>query len=217
MSLSRCVRSVVVLLALALCVSLASAQGWEPYEFTASERYVYKMLTYVEDGYEDEDWTIPRFVAKERIVEIDVRQTGRADEYGDPIFEVTTRVTREVPRSELAGIGADLFFGTVITDVGLVVNPFHFFMLQLFFEETEWEIGERVNIFGMGRVAITGQETLGGRTGYVVQLETGGAAERTVTGVWVVDLELAMPIGIRTYDDGGNLQSEVLLQEYQRY
>lgn len=207
----------MVLLTVAMVGAAVSAQGWQPYAFEVSESYQFRVVTYEQDGYEDDDWTIPRMVPKVMNYEFAVRATGDVNEYDEPLFQVSTTHTQVMPQSsiaESAGFGG--FGGQAFLDFGVMMNPFVFMFIQPFFEETEWEVGERMSILGFGRVSISGEETLAGRKGYVIQLETGDAGSRVVTGEWIIDPDLAMPIGVRNYDDQGTLTSEVILEAYQR-
>lgn len=209
-------RPVVVLLLLLAVLGVASAQGWKPYDFHQDERYEFRIVKYEQDGWEDDAWSIPRIVARESGYTVEIRRTDMENEYGEPIFEVkaitTTRLAQEDLGNQISG--GMLGYNTYV-DFTNVLNPFYFLFLADFFIETEWEVGERMSLLGLGRVSIVAEESMGGRSGFVLRLESGDAGSRTIAAEWIIDPELAMPIGARSYSDG-EVRAELILDAYQR-
>lgn len=206
-------RWIVVMLLVCAWASVASGQAWKPYQFSQEERYEFAVVTYERDGYEDDDWTIPRMVGTESRYAVDIRGTGETSADGEPLFDVGVTTERRVVQSEIGDVAGVTLSSFSNMSFAMLSNPFMFIFLESFFEEVEFEVGERMSIFGIGRASIVGMESHGGREGFVVQLETGSAGERELAGEWVIDPDLAMPIAVRVYDNGV-LKSEYSLVAY---
>lgn len=199
----RALAWMVALMALFLGSS-ALAKTWQPEFSETGERF-----EFVTTGPEGE---VTRYV-------LEIRATGETSPDGEPLFLVSTTNTNTVTRSALDdSAGASMGMGLNLLSLGAggLTNPMVMMFLMPFFADAELEVGERMSLMGMGRVSVTGMETVAGREGFVVELEMGQGDERELTAVLVIDPELALPLVNRYYEDG-ELSSEMTLERYERY
>lgn len=183
-------RTLLVTLVLALAAT-ALAQKWSPYELKGPAYF--------------------RFVSSERggpelTNSIDVRPSAHVDEYGEPLFEVTT--TRTSYQSLDSALAGDL--------MGLASGFTSMYLMMLIPAMADMDMvpGEKMSLFGAGRVTVLGTETHAGRTGHHLLMETKDSSDAyEPMAEWVIDFELPLPLVTRLYDDG-ELVSEERLVEY---
>jgi|FLYL01.1.fsa_nt_gi hypothetical protein len=191
-------RPYLIALLACLAFALAHAQSWEPYAFKGDERFEY-LIHGSDQG--------------EVVYILDIRREG--DEGGEARYRVSYTTESVVTASQL---GADMAFGGAF-GMGLnmaILNPMYMMFMGPMFADLDWEVGERMSLMGMGRITITGKETVAGREGFVVQFESGQGDERELAAEWVIDPEVALPLRSRTYERG-EVVTEAVLRSYQRY
>jgi hypothetical protein len=181
-----------------LAFALAHAQAWEPYAFQGDERFEYVIHGSGQD---------------EVIYILDIRREG--EENGEARYRVSYTTESVVTASQL---GADMAFGGAFgMSLNMaILNPMYMMFMGPMFGDLEWEVGERLSLFGMGRMTITGTETVAGHEGFVVQFESGQGDERELAAEWVINPEIALPLRSRTYERG-EVAMEAVLRSYQRY
>lgn len=134
-------------------------------------------------------------------------------ESGDPLFDVTTSQRRLQSSSDFEyELGIGMLFSPMMFTFG---NPFEYGFLVMGLQELEPEVGERTNIFGMGRVIIVDEAAIAGRSGFVVHFEQGEAGNRRLSLEWIVDEELPFPLQSTQYDDQGRVVQKATLVKYE--
>ena len=183
-----------------------SAQGWTPFEFESGGLFEFHVQKF-EYAYWDDTVT-----KEEYFHTIDVRETGAETEDGERLFDVT-RSTRRLQTAE--ALKESVSFGSFsFEDSFSFGNPFVFGTLLYALEEMDFEVGERMNLLGMGRVSIVEEVTVAGRRGLLVQLEQGEAGNRRPAMEWVIDRKLPIPITVREYDEEGRVTLLTTLVKY---
>lgn len=190
-----------------VCGAVASAQVWKPFELSVGERYEYVIREM------EHDWD-GNVTVKQHLYTVEVRPTGDVDEDGEPMYDVMIATTRPMAGNNVADV---LLWGGMMDGMTFTFgNPFELMFLLPAFQDIEMEVGERTNIFGFGRVIVTEEVTVAGRKAVVVAQEQGEAGNRTKTAEWIVDSDLALPVGVRTFDSEGQLKQETMLEKYER-
>jgi hypothetical protein len=192
------IRPYPIALLVCFAFALTCAQAWEPYAFQGDERFEYVIY-----GSEQ----------NEVVYVLDIRREG--EEGGEARYRVSYTTESVVTASQL---GADMAFGGAFGfSLNMaILNPMYMMFMGPMFADLEWEVGERMSLFGLGRMTITGMETVAGREGFVVQFESGQGDERELAAEWVIDPEIALPLRSRTYERG-EVVMEAVLRSYQRY
>lgn len=202
---------VVATLAAAILLTLvavpsASAQIWEPFQFIKGGYFEFKIEQY-EYSWDDSVWT------QESFITFHLRETDMESESGDPLFDVTTSQRRLQSSSDFEyELGIGMLFSPMMFTFG---NPFEYGFLVMGLQELEPEVGERTNIFGMGRVIIVDEAAIAGRSGFVVHFEQGEAGNRRLSLEWIVDEELPFPLQSTQYDDQGRVVQKATLVKYE--
>ncbi len=162
---------------LAVSVTLAAttprAQGtkWKPFQFRGNERYDFKLV--VDDG----------GTPKETGFGLDIRTKS------DEAFDITWSIKSTLKKDELNE--QTLLVGWAnAAPAWAIMNP----MYAMFVNDLELKEGEKMSLFGSGTVKVTGQETVGGRTGFVCQFFQNMGDKEQLTWEWTVDPDLALPI-----------------------
>jgi hypothetical protein len=176
---------------------IVSAEEWQPYQFKGDERFEYRII-----WEEDEERT-------EAIYVMDIRGTGEEDEEGEEIFEVSYTTKGRLSEHELGEQAAFGLWGVYgISLPMLFLNP----MYGVFFGQMDLKVGEKMSLFGMGFIEVTGEAEVGGREGFVCQL----FQEDELTTEWTIDPDLAMPIRSKLYE-GESIQYQIELIQYTEY
>jgi hypothetical protein len=183
-------------------LAAAWAQSWEPYAFQGNERFEYGITG---SGQED------------IVYILNIRETGETSADGEALYEVSYTTQSVIAESQLGmdtafGLGGGLGFTMGMA----IMSPMFMAFMGPMVADLEWEVGERLSLLGMGRVTITGTETIAGREGYVVQFEAGSGDDRELSAEWVIDPELALPLRSRTYE-GGEVSLEAVLLSYETH
>jgi hypothetical protein len=156
------------------------AKKWKPYQFQGDERYEYKIIT------NDQRGKPPKEIG----YILDIRKKGED-------FEVTWSTRSAVTKKELnqnALMGG--FAG--MSPALIIMNP----MSQMFMDQLDLKVGEKMSFFGAAMVKVTAEEKVGNRTGLTCQLFDKKKDEEVLTWEWTVDVELALPIKSVTYEQG---------------
>lgn len=176
---------------------IASAKQWQPYQFKGDERYEYKIT-----WEEDEEKT-------EAIYIMDIKRSGEKNEEGKEILEVSYTTKGKLSEDELGEQAAFGLWGVYgISLPMLFLNP----MYGVFFGQMDLKAGEKMSLFGMGVIKVTGKAEVGGREGFVCQL----FQEDELMTEWTIDPDLAMPIQSKLYEDG-RPQHQIELMKYTEY
>jgi len=173
---------------------MVSAKEWQPYQFKGDERFEYRII-----WEEDEERT-------EAVYIMDIKRSGEKDEEGEEIFEVSYTTKGTLSEHELGEQAAFGLWGVYgISLPMLFLNP----MYGVFFGQMDLKVGEKMSLFGMGFIQVTGKTEVGGREGFVCQL----FQEDELTTEWTIDPDLAMPIQSKLYE-GETIQYQIELIEY---
>lgn len=177
----------------ALLIGSASAQSWTPYELTGPAYF--KFATH-EVG------------APETFYSVDIRNSSEVDEDGEQLYEVTTtRTSYQTLDNALMG---DAFFTGLMTGF----TSMYLMMLLPAMSDLDMVPGEKMSLFGMGRVTVLGTQEHGGRSGHHLLFETKNSDDEYERAMeWVIDMDLPLPIATRFYEDG-ELTREERLVEY---
>ncbi|HVR83764.1 MAG TPA: hypothetical protein VMU54_05585 [Planctomycetota bacterium] len=154
---------------------------WKPYQFQGDERYEYKIVM------NDQKGKPPKEIG----YVLDIRKKG--DD-----FEVTWSTKSGVSKKEMNQNNLFGAFGAGISPAWIIMNP----MSQMFVDQLDLKVGEKMSFFGAATVKVTAEEKVGNRTGLTCQLIEKKKEEEVVTWEWTVDVELALPIKSVTYDQG---------------
>lgn len=198
---------VVAMMVIAACARTAPAQVWSPFVFEGNQRYEYQVRTY------EYDYDQSPLETREYAYILEIRDLNSLSADGEPLYEVTTATRGPKTASQLAeelqwgGLAALLSGGFMLG------NPFEFQMLQ----QLDFEVGERLSLFGMGRLVVVEEVAVAGRQGLLVRYEAGDASDRRLTSEWIVDPRLPLPLAVRTYLEDGMLGSETTLQKHERF
>lgn len=185
-----------------------TAQAWNAFEFKSSGRYEYHVQTF-EYFY----WDDASELKSEYYYTITVRKTNDESPEGEPILDVTTASRRPLTDSELRDM---LNFGVfAFEDSFMFGGPFEFSIVLNALPDMEFEVGERMSMFGMGRISIVKEETIAGRKGLLVRYEMGDASDRWTSLEWVIDDKLPLPLAVRQYDEQGRLTLNTTLVKYE--
>lgn len=187
--------------------AVVSAQVWKPFEFSVAERYEFEVQTmeYSWDGH---------MLSRQFSYTLGVRPSGNFDANGDELFHVFIGTERAMAGEKLS---EHVSWGGMMDGFTFVFgNPLESMMILAVFDDIELEVGERTNIFGFGRVIVTEEVLIAGRKAVVVVQEQGEAGNRTKTAEWIVDGDLAVPVGVRTFDSEGRVTQETMLVKYER-
>lgn len=197
--------SIGVVLVLA---SAVAAQGWTPFNVEEPGRYEFQVERYEYVYWEETAKVLESFHT------LDIRGTGQMTEDGQPIFDVTTSMRRNQSLEELQ---ASVSMGAFSMDSAFTFgNPFMLTAIVMATRDLDFEVGERLSLFGVGRVSVVDEATIAGRKGVVVQFEQGEAGDRRLFMEWVVDRSLPFPLRVREYDQEGNLVLQTTLVRYER-
>jgi hypothetical protein len=170
---------------------------WQPYQFGGNERFVYR-ISWSDNG----EMTVVEY-------EMATKGTGEKGAGGEEIFEVSYTTRGKIAKSDLneqAAFGLLGMYG--ISLPMLFLNP----MYGAFFGEIEFEVGEKMSLFGMGVIKVTDKVKVAGRDGYVCQL----FAEDELQTEWTIDPKLPLPLWSKIYEDG-EIQHEIELLKYEKY
>lgn len=174
------------------------AQNWTPYQFKGNEHYEFK-IAWLQDE------------KKEVLYIMEMKDTGKKDENGEEILDVSFTVKGQMNKAEF-GEGS---LESIIDMHGLSLNIILFNPTYKFlFSEIELKEGEKTNFAGMGVVKISGKEKIAGREGLVCQfLQKDDADKEQVTVEWVIDPAIGFPLRTKTFENG-ELQSQCELVKY---
>lgn len=188
--------------ALALCFLTASqssyAQKWTPYQLKGNEHYEYK-ISWLQDEKKEIGYTI------------DLKDTGKKDENGEEVLDVSYSVKGQMKKSEFNDGSMASLIDLHGLSLGLIIfNP----MYQFIFSELELKEGEKTNFAGMGVVKVGGKEKIAGREGLLCQFfQKDDAGKEQLMVEWVIDPTLSLPLRTKTYAES-ELQSQCELTKF---
>src|SRR5687767_14274380 len=179
----------------ALTSPTTSSQGqgarWKPYQFKGDERYEYKLT--IDDG--SGERKVSGFL-------LEVRNKSEED------FEVTWSIRSDVKKDEMNEQSVLASWASTVPAAAIMTPVF-----GMFANDLELKVGEKLSVMGAGTVKVTGQETVGGRTGFICQFSSkpdGG--DEVLTWEWTVDPALALPIKSIVYEGGRETSRTELLK-----
>lgn len=173
------------------------AKQWQPYQFKGDEKYEYKIIWENDEG------------KNEAIYIMEIKRSGDKNEEGKEIFEVAYTTKGKLSEDELGEQAAFGLWGMYgISLPMLFLNP----MYGVFFGQLDLKVGEKMSLYGMGVIKITGKEKVAGREGFVCQL----FQEDELRTEWTVDPDLAMPLRSKIYEEG-KIEHQIELIEYTKY
>ena len=188
----RGITVVLVILAVALsaCSFDSFGEKWSPFEFKGNELYRYR----VQWGDKEQESAIYSLRIEENSA-------------GNYTVKYSTEV--EVKPSQL---GSDVAFGyweSYGPSLQLMfLNP----MYDMFFDQLELKVGEKMSYYGQGLMKVTGKEKVAGHLGYVCRLLN---ADEEFISEWVVDPALALPLR-STHSEMSGGEGEILMLDYKR-
>ena len=177
-----------------------AAQGWKPWQFGTNEHYEFTI----------HDHTNPE--AKPVGVVLDLRPAG-ASEGGEELVTVSYTTATDVPASELGPQTA--FGGAAGMGMGLglmLINP----MIVAFMDQVTLEVGEKMALFGAGRIEVTAREEIAGVEGFVCRYLGPKEQGEPLLGEWVVHPDVAIPLRSVTYDAQGKKAQEIVMTRFQK-
>lgn len=125
----------------------------------------------------------------------------------------STSERRRIPESKLYEV---LSFGTfAFSSLPAFGTPFQLVMIAQSLSEMDLEVGERMNLFGMGRISVVEEQVVAGRRGVLIRFEVGDASDRRLSAEWVIDTRLPLPLAVREYDDEGRMTLQSVLTRYE--
>lgn len=181
------------LASLTFAARLAQAT-WEPWKFSKNETYEIRLTNLESD---DEPLTIV----------LDISPGASPDTV---VVSHTTRVT--MPASDL---GPNTAFGGLAMGMApslVILNP----LVATFMNQVELEVGTKTALMGMGKIEVTGKETIAGREGFVCKMFGPKQQDSPLQFEWVVDPELALPLRSVTYDQGKKTMEAELVRYEKR-
>ena len=184
---------------LLLFVSSLSAQKWEPYNFKGNESYTFKILSM--DGNEKMEATYG----------MDIKETGKTNDEGEKLYEITSTSVGNIPENELGAQTAFGFWGAYGVSLSMAfLNP----MYSMFITQMDLKVGEQMSFYGAGKAKVTGKETLAGRDGYIVEIyQSGDDGNDIKVNQMTIDPDVAFPLKSIMYD-GGEEISRIELIKY---
>lgn len=190
-----------------LCAPLAFAflppQTWKPWQFQGDELYEMRVVNHSGRGDAPDAMTIVLDIAP-------TEETGPGGEEQVTV-SYTTRVA--MPKSDLGA--QTVFAGAAGLGMGpafLIMNP----MMTGFMDQVELAVGEKMALFGMGRIEVTGKEEIAGLEGFVCEMFGPKEQDEPLQFEWVVHPDLAVPLRSVTYDRGKKTFEVELLRHERR-
>ena len=200
-------RRILVLSAAICCLgagaaALAVREGWKPWQFGTNELYELRMI----------DHSTPDSRPMGLVLDITPAEArGGAEQV---TVSYTTKV--EMPASELGpetAFGGALGAGFGMGPAMLLMNP----MITAFMGEMNLAVGEKMAMFGMGRIEITGKQEIAGMEGFVCKFFGPKEQNEPLQFEWVLHPDLALPLESITYDSEGNKTWEIQLVRYEKH
>lgn len=179
----------------------AVEDGWKLWQFGENERYELMMTDYSSGDAKPVGMILDLSPAKEPAAD------------GERQVNVSYTTTTAVPLSEL---GPETAFGGA---AGFGMGPAMMLMMNPmvgFMDQMTLAVGEKMALFGAGRIEITGKEKLAGIEGFVCKFFGPKQEDEPLQFEWVVNPDLAMPLRSVTYDGEGNKTWEIVLQKYEK-
>lgn len=180
-------------------IQTAHSGKWEPYKFRGNEKYEYRIF-YNQSG--------KKVTAH---FGLEIRKTGKTDENGQPLFEVTYTTRGTLPADKLGPEAAFGLWGVYgISLPILVLNPAYSF----FFSQMELAVGEKMSFYGAGLVKVTGRQSIAGVNAYVCELYQ--QENKKMAEYWI-DPDLALPAKSIVWNEDGAVQFEMELTHYSSF
>ena len=194
-------------LSTALCTLVAGSaalvvrEGWKPWQFGKNELYELRMIDHSSAD------------ARPLGLELDIRPA----EARDGAEQVTVRYATEVviPAAELGpetAFGGALGAGFGMGPAMLLMNP----MITGFMGDMNLAVGEKMSLFGLGRIEITGKKEIAGVEGFACKFFGPKEQNEPLQYEWVLNPDLAMPLESITYDSEGKKTWEIQLVRYEK-
>jgi hypothetical protein len=191
----------MVIVSIAGAASASAQAKWEPYKFKGNERFEFKILMPQEEK------------AKEMFYAMEVKSTGKKDEAGEETVEVSYTTRSTMKKSEL---GERTVFGAGEMATYSTVWAMSSAMYGMFFKELELKEGEKLSLFGMGTLKVTGKAKIADRDGFVCKLFQKKDEKEALQMEWVIDPELALPLKTLWFDDDGKTKHSMELVSYKK-
>lgn len=203
----KATRTTLLLATCALAGSLSAGraptvrdEGWKPWQFGTNELYELRMV-----DRSDAAATPVGLV-------LDIRPEAAKDGLDQVSVSYTTRV--QMPASEL---GPQTAFGGAFAGIGLgpamlLMNP----MMVGFMDQVELKVGEKMALFGAGRIEVTGTKEIAGYEGFVCKFFGPKQQNEPLQFECTVHPDLAIPLESITYDTSGQTTWEIQLVRYEK-
>jgi len=180
----------------------ASAQAkWEPNKFKDNERYEYKIALPQDEK------------AKELFYAVEVKSTGKKDESGEELVELSYTTRSTVKKSEL---GERTAFGGGEMAGYSAMWAMSSAMYAAYFKDLEMKEGEKLSLFGMGTLKVTGKVKIADRDGFICKLFTKKDDKEFLQIEWAIDPGLALPLKTVWYEDDGKPKHSMELVSYKK-
>ncbi len=177
------------------------AEGWKPFSFQGTERFEYKLVTHQRGQKPKESGMI-----------LELDKSEQKSDAGAELVKLSYTTQHWVEKDKLQGPNALASFGLAggMAPSFFFMNP----MITGFSEQMDFEVGEKMSLFGAGKVEITAKETVAGVEGFVCKMFGPKAQNEPLQFEWVVNPEVALPLRVLTYQNG-ELSSEMHLVSYE--
>ena len=99
------------------------------------------------------------------------------------------------------------FWGVFGLSQFIFFNP----AFAMFYSQMDLEVGEKMSFFGAGFAKVTGEKTVGGRKGRVVEFYQRENGKDRLISKTVIDPKIFIPIENITYDQNGRAETRISL------
>lgn len=182
-------------------VALSVREGWKPWQFHTNELYELRMIDHSSSD------------ARAMGLVLDITPAEARGGAEQVTVSYTTKV--EVPVSELGpetAFGGALGAGFGMGPAMLLMNP----MITAFMGEMNLAVGEKMAMFGLGRLEVTGKQEIAGVEGFTCKFFGPKEQNEPLQFEWVLHPDLALPLESITYDSEGKKTWEIQLVRYEK-
>ncbi len=162
---------------------------WQPFKLHPDVKYLKLEYQVTVGNKEPMDYTIE--IKRLPYGKLDVSITHKAKIQEDQLGAQTL-----VGIFSVYGISAISFF-----------NPAY----AIFLSQMDLKVGEKMSFFGAGYGKVTGEKTVGGRKGFVVEFYQRNGDKDQLASRSVIDPKIFIPIENEMFDANGDVQSHIVL------
>lgn len=188
----------------ATALVLQDDAGWKPWQFQVGETYEFRMT----------DHSRPDQAPIQLVLDLAPSEVQGKDGAKQVAVSYTTTVLVKEselgPQTAFGGGAGALAMGPAM----LMLNP----MITGFADQLTLEVGEKMALFGAGRIEITEKVKVAGIEGFLCKMY--GPKQQEQAGAlqfeWVVNPEIAAPLKSVTYDRKGQKTMEFELVSYSK-